>query len=131
MAPYIGRKVVTPPEAPSAAAILSKAIVAVATNLGLSQKELSEIIGSSTSEVSRLFGKKTFLSPNTKEGECALLLIRIYRSLDALLGEDERQCQEWFNNDNAHLGKKPIEMSKKIEGLVELVTYLDAMRGLA
>ena len=131
MAPAIGHPVLTPPEVPSAAAVLSKAIIAVAKNLGLSQKELSEIIGSSQSEVSRLFGRKIFLSPNTKEGECALLLIRIYRSLDALLGEDERQCQEWFNNDNAHLGEKPIKMSKKIAGLVELITYLDAMRGLA
>lgn len=131
MAPYIGHHIAVPPELPSAAAVLSKAITTVATNLGLSQKELSEIIGSSKSEVSRLFAKKIFLSPNSKEGECALLLIRIYRSLDALLGEDQRQCQEWFSNDNAHLGAKPIQLSKHIEGLVEIVTYLDAMRGLA
>lgn len=111
--------------------VLSKAVVKVAINLDLSQKELSEILGPSKSEISRLYNQTTFINPNTKEGECALLLIRLYRSLDALLGEDERQCQEWYKNYNHHLGGKPIELSKKIEGLVEVTIYLDAMRGLA
>lgn len=116
---------------PTQAEVLSKALVNVAINLDLSQKELSEIIGASKSEISRLFNKKSYIYPSTKEGECALILIRIYRSLDALLGEDERQSQEWFKNYNNHLSAKPIELSKKISGLVEVVTYLDAMRGLA
>jgi len=120
-----------PPELPAKEVVLSKALISVAKNLDLSQKELSEIIGSSKSEVSRLFNGKIYLSPYTKEGECALLLIRLYRSLDALLGEDEKQCQEWFKNDNEHLGEKPLVLSKKIEGLVEIVAYLDAMRGSA
>lgn len=111
--------------------VLSKAITRTAYHLGLSQKELSEIIGSSKSEISRLFSNKSQLSPNTKEGECALLLIRIYRSLDALLGEDDIQCQEWFRKNNLHLGQKPILLAKKIEGLVAIISYLDAMRGMA
>lgn len=116
---------------PTKEEVLRKAIVNVAINLDLSQKELSEIIGSSKAETSRLFHKTTFISPTSKEGECALLLIRLYRSLDALLGEDEKQSQEWFKSNNHHLGGKPLEMSKKIEGLAKIVTYLDAMRGLA
>lgn len=119
------------PKAPTNESVLSKAVIRVALNLGLNQKELSQIVGSSTSEISRLYNHKTFISPKTKEGECALLLVRLYRSLDALLGEDEKQCQEWFKSYNKHLGEKPLEMSKKIEGLVEVVVYLDAMRGLA
>lgn len=116
---------------PSKEQVLSKALINVANNLALKQKELSEIVGSSKSEISRLYNGSSYIYPNTKEGECALLLIRIYRSLNALLGEDERQCQEWFHSNNAHLGRMPREMSKKIEGLVEIVSYLDAMRGLA
>ena len=119
------------PNSPSAEEVLSKAIVRVAQNLGLSQKELSEIVGSSKSEVSRLFNSKTYILPNTKEGECALMLIRVYRSLNALLGEDERQCQEWFKNYNSHFEDAPKSLAKKAIGLVEIVTYLDAMRGIA
>ena len=116
---------------PNKSIVLSKAVIKVAINLDLNQKELSEIVGSSKSEISRLFNKISVISPTTKEGECALLLIRLYRSLDALLGEDEQQCQQWFKNYNRHLGAKPIDLSKRIEGLAEIVVYLDAMRGLA
>ncbi len=116
---------------PSESEVLSKAIIKVKENLGLKQIELSGIVGSSTSEVSRLCSGDAFLSPDTKEGECALLLIRVYRSLGALLGEDPEQCQEWFKNYNAHLDAKPVELAKKVEGLAEIVSYLDTMRGLA
>lgn len=113
------------------AIVLSKAIIFVAKNLRLNQREISEIVGASKSEISRLYNGTSQLSPHTKEGECALLLIRLYRSLDALLGEDENQCQEWFKTYNSHLGEIPINLSKKISGLVEIVVYLDAMRGMA
>ena len=111
--------------------VLSKAILRVKEGLGLKQNELSDIIGHSTSEISRLCNGTTFLSPNTKEGECALLLIKIYRNLGALLGEDPKQYQEWFKSYNHHLGDKPINLAKKITGLAEIDAYLAAMRGLA
>lgn len=111
--------------------VLSKALIKVAMQLGLKQKELSEIVGASKSEISRLFHGSSYLSPSSKEGECALILIRIYRNLDALLGEDERQSQEWFMHYNQHLKAKPIEIAKTISGLVEIVSYLDAVRGMA
>lgn len=112
------------------AQVLSKALIKVGLNLGVKQKELSEMIGISKAEMSRLYNGKIYLTPNTKEGECALMLIRAYRSLNALLGEDERQCQEWFQNYNAHLQEKPKDLSKKVMGLAEIVVYLDAMRGI-
>lgn len=116
---------------PTEREVLSKAVIKVAGKLALSQKELSEILGKSKSEISRLFNQQAFLSPVSKEWQCALLLVRIYRDLDSLLGEDERQSQEWFKNYNHHLHGIPIELSKDITGLVSVVTYLDAMRGLA
>lgn len=127
---YSGQSLI-PSGPPTKEGVLSKAVVRVAMNLGLSQKELSGILGPSTSEISRLFNGTSTISPDTKPGQCALLLIRLYRNLDAILGEDERQCQEWFKNYNTHLGEKPVILSEKIEGLVEVVTYLDAVRGMA
>lgn len=120
-----------PNRIPTKEQVLSKALIKVATNLDLTQSTLSEIIGISKAEMSRLFNAKVFLFPHTKEGECALLLIRAYRSLNALLGEDERQCKEWFQSYNIHLQDKPKELCKTIMGLAEIVVYLDAMRGIA
>lgn len=116
---------------PTEAEVLSKAVMNVATKLNLTQKELSEILGASKSEISRLMNKQTLLSLNSNEGQRAILLIRIYRDIDSLLGDDERQAQEWFKNRNHHLNGIPLELSKTITGLVEVVKYLDAMRGLA
>lgn len=116
---------------PTEAEVLSKAVINVAIKLNLSQKELSEMLGASKSEISRLMNKQTLLSVNSNEGQRAILLIRIYRDIDSLLGDDERQAQEWFKNYNHHLNEIPLELSKTITGLVEVVKYLDAMRGLA
>lgn len=111
--------------------VLSKATIRVAHKLDLTQKELSEILGASKSEISRLFNKQSYLSVNSNEGQRAVLLIRIYRDLDSLFGEDERQSQEWFKNINHHLDGIPLELSKSITGLVDVLKYLDAMRGMA
>jgi hypothetical protein len=51
------------------------------------------------------------------------------RSLEAIIGDDPAQTREWLDNYNHHLGGKPIEMIKNIQGLNEVVNYLDAMRG--
>ena len=64
-----------------------------------------------------------------KEGELALLLVRLYRSLDALTGGDEAKNREWLHAENHHLGGKPSELIRSIQGLVHVVEYLDAMRG--
>lgn len=111
--------------------VLSTAIIKVTSKLGLTQKELSEIIGASKSEISRLFHGKSFISPNTKEGECALMLIRLYESLYRLFGKNEKQYQEWFKSYHYDFSAKPIEKVKNIEGLVQIVYYLEAVRGLA
>ena len=64
-----------------------------------------------------------------KEGELALLLVRLYRSLDPLNGGDEAKNREWLHAENHHLGGKPSELIRSIQGLVYVVEYLDAMRG--
>ena len=110
--------------------VVNKAIVKAALHINLSQKDLSQIVGSSTPQISRLFNKTTAcINPNTKEWECALLFLRMMRSLEAIVGEDPNQSQEWLKNYNHHLSGVPIEMIKTIPGLNEVVIYLDAMRG--
>lgn len=114
----------------NATQVLNKALLNTALYLKLSQKELSQIIGSSPSQINRLFKREApCIHQNTKEWECALLFLRLIRSLEAILGEDPHQAQEWLYHYNHHLAEKPIEMIKTVSGLNEVVNYLDAMRG--
>lgn len=110
--------------------VVNKAIKNAALHLNLKQKELSLIIGTSAPQLSRLFKNGTpCINQQTKEWECALLFLRMVRSLQALLGEDPSQSYEWLHHYNHHLADIPIEKMKSIQGLNEVVNYLDAIRG--
>lgn len=111
------------------AQVLTKAVLNVARFYELTGKELSDIIGISEASISRLNQGKKFIAPNTKEGEMAILLIRIYRSLNALLGNDHHKARLWLQNHNHYFREKPLELLKTIPGLVSVLNYLDAMRG--
>lgn len=114
---------------PEQARVLTKAILNVARFYDLSGKELSDIIGISEASITRLSQGKKWLSPDTKEGEMAVLLIRVYRSLNALLGNDHPKAKLWLQSHNHYFSEKPIELLKTIPGLVGVLNYLDAMRG--
>ena len=119
---------VRPSRRPEPAMVLAKAVLSAAGRLGLRNRQLAAVIGSSEASVSRLQTGRG-LDPQTKEGELALLFLRLYRSLDALVGGDERQAQSWLTAENDHLGGIPVERMRTVEGLVDVVQYLDAMRG--
>lgn len=116
--------------APDEATVVSKALLRAAEALGLSSAELAEIIGTSESTLSRVRNRKRGPIPlGTKEGELALLFLRVFRSLDALVGGNEAHAMAWLRAENHHVGGVPLRRMKKIEGLVDVVEYLDAMRG--
>lgn len=110
-------------------AVLARALRRAAGILGLSQKDLAGILGVSQASMSRLVSGERLLQPASKEGELALLLIRVLRSLDALLGGKEDQLRAWFHAPNAHLGGVPAARVQSVTGLVHVAEYLDAMRG--
>ncbi len=109
-------------------AVVTKAVLRVAAALDVSQKELARILGLSEATVSRLMSGKLLVDAASKEGELSLLLIRLFRSLDALVG-DEAKARAWFHADNHHLAGVPAERVRTVEGLVHVAEYLDAMRG--
>lgn len=111
------------------AVVLTKAVIRAAQILGLSQRELGEILGLSPASVSRMYGGRFFIAPESKEGELALLLLRIFRSLDALLGGAAESLRAWLRTENFHLAGLPLSRMKTIQGLVDVAVYLDAMRG--
>ena len=94
----------------------------------MTNRQLALITGTSEASVSRLRSGRA-LDPGSKEGELALLFLRLYRSLDALVGGDDEKAREWLHAVNDHLGGIPVERIRTVEGLVDVVQYLDAMRG--
>ena len=112
---------------PAAGAVVTKAVRRVADALEVSQRDLSRILGVSEATVSR-FASGRVLDLDWKEGELALLLVRVFRSLDALFGSEDK-ARRWFHAKNHHVGGVPAERVKSVEGLVHVAEYLDAMRG--
>jgi hypothetical protein len=113
---------------PEPGPVLAKATLAAAARLGLRNRQLATIIGTSEASISRL-GNGRGLDPDGKEGELALLFLRLYRALDALVGGDDAKARAWLHAENDHVGGIPAERLSTVEGLVDVVQYLDAMRG--
>jgi hypothetical protein len=61
----------------------------------------------------------------------ALLLVRVYRSLDALVGTDEGKRMLWMTGFNEGLRGVPRQLVQRVDGLVATLAYLDAMRAPA
>jgi hypothetical protein len=115
-------------EAPAPAAVLTKAVVSAAGRLNVTNRELARILGSSEASMSRL-GRDRELRPGGGEAGLAVLFVRLFRSLDAIMGGDEAQARAWFRAENQHLGGVPADRVQTVEGLVDVVHYLDAIRG--
>ena len=58
-------------------------------------------------------------------------IIRVYRSLYAILGGSQEAMRHWLTTQNKHLRGTPIVQLQEMVGLVNTVQYLDAMRGRA
>jgi len=118
-----------PHPTPDASHVLRKAVLRAATRLGLAQKDLAEILGLSAASVSRIASGGLALEPESKQGELALLFLRAFRSLDAVVGGDEEKARAWFHAPNTHVAGIPSERARTVEGLVDVAQYLDAVRG--
>ncbi len=113
---------------PARSAVLSKAALAAADRLGLTARALARIIGVSEPTISRMKRGDLGLEEGTKPYELAALLVRAFRSLDAVTGGDERVARAWMQAENLALGGVPVTMMASVQGLCDVVAYLDARR---
>ncbi|BBP03153.1 hypothetical protein TPL01_05780 [Sulfuriferula plumbiphila] len=118
-----------PAHRPEAGATLTKAVARTLNLLQLRQSTLARILGVSAATVSRLCAGTYTLNPSrAKEWEFALLFVRLFRSLDAILGHGDN-AQKWLAGHNSALNARPLDLIETTEGLVRVVHYLDAHRG--
>ncbi len=109
-------------------AVVGKAVSRAADLLGLSNAALARTIGVSEATASRLRAGAYAIEPGTKPYELALLLIRLFRGLDAVVGGDEASLRSWMAAANRALGGVPRDSVQTVTGLVAAVDYVDAAR---
>lgn len=116
--------------APARGAVLSKAVLRAADRLGLGANRLAAAIGVSEATVSRMKRGEFVLAEGAKSFELAALLVRAFRSLDAIAGGDAAVVRAWMRNPNTALGAAPVEKIQTIAGLMDVIAYLDARRAI-
>jgi plasmid maintenance system antidote protein VapI len=109
-------------------AVLTRAALNAAERLGLSGRELAQALGVSEPTISRMRNGAYILEERTKPFELAALLVRLFRSLDAITGGDETVARAWMRAENTALEARPVDRIPTITGLIDVVQYLDARR---
>jgi len=108
--------------------VLTTAVSRAADLWQLTNATLAQIIGVSGPTASRLRSGQKQLERGTKQFELAQYLVRLFRSLDALTGSDDRSSISWLNTENQDLHGRPIELIKTVKGLSEVSNYVDDFR---
>jgi Protein of unknown function (DUF2384) len=119
-----------PASAADRAAVLTKATLKAATQLGLTNKVLATVIGVSEATVSRMRSGVYTLQRGQKSFELAVLFVRLYRSLDAIVGGDDAVAGVWLKNRNTVLDAEPLALIQTVPGLMNVIQYLDARRAV-
>lgn len=113
---------------PAPDAVLAKAVLNAARQIGLNQTALAGVLGMHRTAISRL-KQSPSLDPASKQGELALLLVRLARSLFALTGGDADWMRHFMQTPNTVTGGIPAQQIQSIQGLVTVLQFVDAIRG--
>jgi Protein of unknown function (DUF2384) len=112
------------------AAVVTKATLRAADRLNVTNKVLAKVIGVSEATVSRMRKGHYGLDQGQKAFELAILFVRLYRSLDAVVGGDDAVASQWLVNANTALRATPLELIQSASGLANVIQYLDARRAV-
>lgn len=117
-----------PVDDPCAARVLSEAIGRIADLWQMSNARLGAVLGLSAPTASRLRMGRYMLEPGTKPFELGQHLLRLFRSLDSWLGQDDVSARSWLATPNLDLGDRPANMIGTVRGLLRTSDYVDALR---
>jgi hypothetical protein len=111
-------------------AVLTNAALRAADFLGLSSGDLARVLGISPASVTRMRQGSFQLDRDSKAFELAQLLVRLFRSLDSIVGGDADSLRSWMISANLALGRRPVELIQTVRGLVATVDYVDSRRAI-
>ncbi len=115
---------------PKELGVITKATLRAADRLGIRNNVLAKIVGVSEPTVSRMRKSEYLFDRGQKSFELAILFVRLYRSLDAIVGGDDKIAAAWLKNENTALDGAPLELIQKISGLTNVIDYLDTRRAV-
>ena len=115
---------------PTPGAVVTKAALRAASQLGMTNRAFANVVGLSEATISRMRSKEYELQPDQKSYELALLFVRLYRSLDAIVGGDDAVAGAWLTNRNTALHDEPLKLIQTVPGLMNVIQYLDARRAV-
>jgi len=112
------------------AAVITKATMRAADRLAIKSNVLCKILGLSEATMSRMRKGDYLLAPGDKAFELAVLFVRFYRSLDAIVGGNDAVAAQWIKNPNSGLDGVPLLLIQTVAGLTNVIDYLDARRAV-
>lgn len=110
-------------------AVLGKAFIRAGEGLGLDDTELSAVLDVHVSTMLLLRHGHERLQPGTEAWSRALLLVELYQSLLAVVG-NEQNARSWLSSENHGLCSRPRDLIAFRTGLEQVVKYLAAARSL-
>lgn len=113
-----------------AALVLSKAVVRCADMLGLHRAELAQILGLSESAIDQLSEGAYTLELGSQPAERAALVVRLFLSISAWVGDNKENLRKWMSSFNTALGARPCDFIKTFDGLTHAISYLDGSQGI-
>ena len=116
--------------APSESSVITKAAIRTAERLAIKNTALAKILGVSEPTISRMRQGKYRLERGQKAFELAVLLVRLYRSLDGIVAGDDRVAADWLKNKNTALDGVPLDLIQSVSGLTDVIAYIDARRAV-
>lgn len=117
---------------PRPEAVLTKAVVAVAAQLGLKNRELAAMLGMSEANASRLrSGRYELVRSKQKEWEFAVELVKLHRALLRLFSTPDHNLHVWLTSANTELDGRPLDIMQTARGMIRVTDYLEAYSHLS
>lgn len=108
--------------------VLGKAVLRAAAVLGIEPPLLAKVISISTSSIARLSRGAYSIKETQKSWELAALMVRLYQALDTIMAGDEIAMRSWMWSPNTALYGVPAEQIVTVQGLVDVVGYVESFR---
>jgi hypothetical protein len=104
---------------------LSREFFIATASLGLSNREIAEILGVSEPTISRAKKKEIYFSrTRSHQWSVAELLVKACRELTRIY-DHPRKEKHWFTTYNHPLRALPIDLIRSYEGIIEVVRHLE------
>ena len=106
--------------------VLAKAFFNTGEQLKLTQSQISSILGVSELQVMTIKVHME-IEPMSKQGELALLFIRLFNKLYKISGGDLDWIQHFLNSKNRMTGGVPIKQIESTNGLVSVLQFVESI----